>query len=93
MLNLVGVDWWELVKSALVCLALIVLGVLWFKLLWVDQMVFELPRGHYRINNDFKDSMKISNLSEYISVMWTILTDLDIPYWLDFVGLEGSLVS
>jgi hypothetical protein len=93
MLNIIEIDIWDIAKSGLFCICLIVIAILLFKWMWLDHLVFDLPRGSYRINNDFKESMKVGSLSDYVRVMWVILYDLDIPYWLDFVGLEGSLFS
>lgn len=93
MLNIIEIDIWDVAKSGLFCICLIVIAILLFKWMWLDHLVFDLPRGSYRINNDFKESMKVGTFSDYVRVMWVILYDLDIPYWLDFVGLEGRLCS
>jgi hypothetical protein len=93
MLNIIAIDIWDILKSALFCVCLIIIATLLFKWMWLDHLVFDLPRGSYRFNNDFKDSMKVGTLTEYVTVMWTILWELDIPYWLDYVGLEGNQMS
>lgn len=90
MLNIIEIDIWDIAKSALFCICLVIIAVLLFKWMWLDHLVFDLPRGSYRINNDFKDTMQIDTITDYVKVMWAILYDLDIPYWLDFVGLEGN---
>ena len=90
MLNIILIDTWDVCKAGLFCILLVLTAVAIFKWLWVDQMVFDLPKGGYRSpNNDYSESLKVASLGEYISVMWMILWDLDIPYWLDYIGLEG----
>ena len=94
MLNIITIDTWDVCQAGLFCVLLVVAAVLIFKWLWIDQMVFDLPKGGYRSNNaDFGESLKVASLSEYLATMWTLLYELDIPYWLDFIGLEGSQCS
>ena len=90
MLNIIPIDIWDVCKAGLFCVLLVLAGILIFKWMWVDQMVFDLPKGGYRSrNNDYGESFKVGSLGEYISTMWMLLWELDIPYWLDFIGLEG----
>jgi hypothetical protein len=90
MLNIISIDIWDVCLAGLFCVLLVVSAILIFKWMWVDQMVFDLPKGGYRSrNNDYGESLKIGSLGEYVSTMWLLLWDLDIPYWLDFIGLEG----
>lgn len=90
MLNIIPIDIWDVCRTGLFCVLLVMAGILIFKWMWVDQMVFDLPKGGYRSrNNDYGESLKVGSLGEYISTMWMLLWDLDIPYWLDFIGLEG----
>lgn len=90
MLNILSIEFWDVLKAGIFCILLILSAVLIFKWMWVDQMVFDLPKGGYKSpNNDYGESLKVGSLGEYISIMWMLLWDLDIPYWLDFIGLEG----
>ena len=89
MLNIISVDAWDILWSGMFCLLLFITAILFFKWMWVDKMVFDIPRGAYKINKDYKDSIKVGSLSDYVYVMWTLLTDLDITYWLEYIGLEG----
>jgi hypothetical protein len=90
MLNIIAIDTWDVCKAGLFCILLILAAVVIFKWLWVDHMVFDLPKGPYRSpNNEYGESLKVASLNEYVSIMWMLLWDLDIPYWLDYIGLEG----
>lgn len=93
MLGIITIDAWEVCQAGIFCVILIISGILIFKWLWVDQMVFDLPKGGYRsMSNDYGESLKVHSLTEYVSILWTLLGDLDIPYWLDFIGLEGTQI-
>ena len=93
MLNIITIDIWNVCRAGLFCVILIIIAILIFKWMWIDQMDFDLPKGGYQsTNNDYGESLKIRSMREYVSTMWMLLWELDIPYWLDFIGLEGTRV-
>lgn len=90
MFNIIQINLYNVLLSAVFYVVVIVSALLLFKWLWIDKVDFSFPRGKYKILKDNTDAIKVRNLGELFTFMWEVLYRLDYDYWMENIGLEGG---
>ena len=93
MLNIVSLDLSSVLVALAFYLTFVISASIIFKFLWIDKLDFCFPRGRYKILRNNTETIKVTNLSEFITVMWELLYELDVAYWIEYIGLEGINIS
>ena len=90
MFGIIPINIPNILISFVVAVIVVILGIVVFDWIWISRLTFVFPRGNYRILDDSSEFIRTDSLREYVYVMWTLLSKLDVVYWLDNVGLEGK---